>query len=241
MVTTIDTRKLVNEKIQHKFPGGGVGNESHKTIFTKIADLGVEIPNNMKYFPFKITYDFEILFAPCPKENGSKLNYENILVPASVSVCSDVPGFTDPKCFVSKGDLKDMIILMHEYMIQIANESLRILNDMYSIYFEMLDGVDDKEAPILRKKLENWLKQIHVCGFNSGKFDFNVMKSYLIPYLLENNIEITNAIKKESGYMQVATEQLVFLDVSNFLSAGTSYSKWLKSWEVEENKGFWPL
>ena len=79
-----------------------------------------------------------------------------------------------------------------------------------------------------------------MCGFNSGKFDFNVMKAYLIPYFLENDIQIINCIKKDSGYMQVATEQLLFLDVSNYLSAGTSYFKWLKSLEVEENKGFWP-
>ena len=66
------------------------------------------------------------------------------------------------------------------------------------------------------------------------------MKSHLIPFFLANEIEITNAIKKDSGYMQVATDQLIFLDVSNFISTGTSYSKWLKSWEDEENKGFWP-
>ena len=90
------------------------------------------------------------------------------------------------------------------------------------------------------KMLVKWLKQMPVCGFNSGKFDFNIMKAYLIPHLLQNDIEITNANQKYSGYMQVATQQLVFLDVCNFISAGTSYSKWLKSWEVEENKGFWP-
>ena len=31
------------------------------------------------------------------------------LVQASVSVCSDVPGFTEPRCFISEGEPKDMI------------------------------------------------------------------------------------------------------------------------------------
>ena len=228
------------KKIKHSFPGGGVGNQSYKTLFTKIEDLGVNIPEDLRFYPYKITYDFETLFAPCPKENAPKLKYENILIPASVSVCSDVPGFTEPKCFISKGEPNDMIIKMCEYMIEIANEGYRILNETYSTYLDGLEALGDKETNIYRKKLEKWLRQIPVCGFNSGKFDFNIMKAHLIPFFLSNEIEITNAIKKESGYMQVATDQLVFLDVSNFISAGTSYSKWLKSWEVEEQKGFWP-
>ena len=209
-------------------------------MFTKIEDFGIQIPENLKFYPYKITYDFETLFAPCPKENAPKLKYENILVPASVSVCSDVPGYTEPKCFISTGDPKDMIVKMCDFMIEIFNEGYRILNETYSSYMDRLEALGNKEANIIRKQLEKWLKQIPVCGFNSGKFDFNIMKSYLIPHFLANEIEITNAIKKESGYMQVATDQLVFLDVSNFISAGTSYSKWLKSWEVEEQKGFWP-
>ena len=232
--------KTCDNTIKHKFPGGGVGNQSHKTLFTKIADLGIEITEKLKFYPFKIAYDFETLFAPCPKENAPKLSYENIMVPASVSVCSDVPGFTQPKCFISEGNPKDMIIKMHSYMLEIADEAYKLLKEIYSTYLNALEALDDKEAKTVTKRLENWLKQVPVCGFNSGKFDFNIMKSYLIPHFLESEVEITNVIKKDSGYMQVATEQLVFLDVSNFLSAGTSYSKWLKSWEVEENKGFWP-
>ena len=38
--------------------------------------------------------------------------------------------------------------------------------------------------------------------------------------------------------MQIATQQLVFLDVCNFIGEGISYGKWFKSWEVEGNKGF---
>ena len=232
--------KTCERKIKHKFPGGGIGNQSHKTLFTKIEDLGIQIPENLTYYPYKITYDFETLFAPCPKEDAPKLTYENILVPASVSVCSDVPGFTEPKCFISEGNPKEMIVNMLDYMIEIANAGYRTLNEVYSTYLDALEAIDDKEVKTIWKMLTKWLKQIPVCGFNSGKFDFNIMKCYLIPHCLQNDIEITNAIKKESGYMQVATKQLVFLDVCNFISAGTSYSKWLKSWEVQENKGFWP-
>ena len=232
--------KSCENKIIHKFPGGGISNQSHKTIFSRIADLGIQIPQNLNYYPYKITYDFETLFESCPKQDAPKLKYENILVPASVSVCSDVPGYTEPKCFISEGESKNMIIKMLDYMHDIANEAFKILNETYSTYLNQLESLDDKEAKVVYKKLEKWKKQVPVCGFNSGRFDFNIMKSYLIPHFLGNEIEITNAIKKDNGFMQVATEQLVFLDVSNFISAGTSYSKWLKSWEVEENKGVWP-
>ena len=60
--------KVCEKKIKHKFPGGGIGNQSHKTLFTKIEDLGIQIPEKLKFYPYKITYDFETLFAECPKK-----------------------------------------------------------------------------------------------------------------------------------------------------------------------------
>ena len=231
------------KKIEHKFKGGGIGRFSMVTLLNKIEDLGIPVPKNLKFFPYKIAYDFETLFETCEKENGPKINYEQVLVPASVSVCSDVPGYEEPKCFISEGDPRKMIIDMYSYMLQIADCSYEILRESYRDILDKLasqDGENQKPGIELEKRLKKWLIQIPVCGFNSGKFDFNIMKSYLIPYILSSGEEIEQAIKKENGYMAVSTERLLFLDVSNYLSAGTSYSKWLKSWKVEEQKGWWP-
>ena len=117
-----------DKEIEHKFKGGGVGRFSRVALLDKIEETtGVRVPKHLKYFPYKIAYDFETLFEKCDKQDGPKLSYENVLVPASVSVCSDVPGYEDPKCFISEGDPKKMIIDMYNYMIEIADRSYEIL------------------------------------------------------------------------------------------------------------------
>ena len=101
----------MEKKIKHTFPRCGIVNQSHNAIFIKIENLGIHILENLKYFPYKIAYDFETLFKDCEKEDTSKLTNEKYLVPASGSVCPDIPGFTEPRCVLSERNLKDMIII----------------------------------------------------------------------------------------------------------------------------------
>lgn len=47
-------------------------------------------------------------------------------------------------------------------------------------------------------------------------------------------------IKKNNSYTCIANDQFKFLDISNYLAAGTSYSGFLKAYDVTESKGFFP-
>jgi hypothetical protein len=44
-------------------------------------------------------------------------------VPLSVSVCSNVPGYDEPKCFVSSGNTREMIKQFIDHLVQIRQES----------------------------------------------------------------------------------------------------------------------
>ena len=95
----------------------------------------------------------------------------------------------------------------------------------------------------LHKCLLSYLCQLHILGYNSGKYDLNVLKEYLIPltYLQgksdESELEaIQFMVKKGNIYMTIATEFLKFLDTINYLSPGYSYAKFLKGYLTEEQQ-----
>ena len=60
-------------------------------------------------------------------------------VPLSVSVCSNVPGYDQPKCFVSSGSVKEMIKQFVEYFVQVSQESYALLLDRFSDVFEQIN------------------------------------------------------------------------------------------------------
>lgn len=76
-----------------------------------------------------------------------------------------------------------------------------------------------------------------VVGFNSGKYDLNVLKDILIPYLV-NHSGINLAIKHNHAYLALRTSALKFVDISNFVAAGTSYAAFLKAYQCQGEKGF---
>ena len=46
--------------------------------------------------------------------------------------------------------------------------------------------------------------------------------------------------KKNNSYISISTPHLKFLDISNFLAPGCSYSQFLKAYGSELNKGVFP-
>ena len=54
-------------------------------------------------------------------------------------MCSNVPGYDQPKCFVSPGSAKEMIKQFVEYLVQISQESYVLLLDRCSDVFEQIN------------------------------------------------------------------------------------------------------
>ncbi|CAB3993894.1 Zinc finger and SCAN domain-containing 22, partial [Paramuricea clavata] len=125
--------------IRHIFPGGAY--KVPQTIFDLLADEGIEIPENLKYFPYRATFDFECYFKRETEHprNTAKLTWEAENIPLSVSVCSNVPGYDQPKCFVSSGSTSEMIQQFVEYLVEVSQESYGLLLDQFSDVFRQID------------------------------------------------------------------------------------------------------
>ena len=115
-------------------------------------------------------------------------------------------------------------------------------------------GVDKDSRPAtnpykkLMGQLYGWMHQLLVIGFNSGKYDLNAIKQFLIPYFLsttsttdeqdeqeeeekeqddkeEENEGIGSffVIKRNNTFMCLSTDQLKFVDMTNYIAPGFSY------------------
>ena len=79
-----------------------------------------------------------------------------------------------------------------------------------------------------------------VFGLNSAKNDLNLIKTYLIP-LLVNEMEIEpTVIKKANQTISFKFGNVQFLDIMNFLGVATSLDSFLKAYKTSETKGFFP-
>ena len=109
----------------------------------------------------------------------------------------------------------------------------------------------------LQNSFDHYCRQCPVLGFNSSNYDLNLVKSSLLTWLrkdkrpkkhntdneeeeAEDEDVMMNTIKKGNSYSQIATYRFKFLDISNFLAGGVSYSTFLKAFQIEEAKGYFP-
>ena len=120
------------------FPGGAY--EVPQTMFDLLEDEGIHISEDLKYFPYRATFHFECYFKKEDKHprNPAKLTLEAEHVRLSVSVCSNVPGYYQPKCFLSSGNTKEMIKQFIEYLVAISQGSYTLLLDRFSDVFDQI-------------------------------------------------------------------------------------------------------
>ena len=96
-----------------------------------------------------------------------------------------------------------------------------------------------KKGKQLVSSLLQHIGELVVVGFNSGKYDINVLKDILIPHLV-NNQGIKFVIQKNQAYLALKSGSLKFLDVSNFLAADSSYAAFLKAYDCSVEKACFP-
>ena len=92
----------------------------------------------------------------------------------------------------------------------------------------------------LQESLERYCKVLPVFGFNSEKYDLDLIKPYLLPILVnERDIEPT-VIKKANQFISFKFGDIQLLDIMNFLGGATSVGSFLKAYKTSETKGFFP-
>ena len=92
----------------------------------------------------------------------------------------------------------------------------------------------------LQEHLERYCNVLPVFGFNSAKYDINLIKSLLLPILInEMNMEPI-VIKKANQFVSFKFGDVQLLDIMNFLGGATSLDSFPKTYKTAETEGFYP-
>lgn len=135
-----------------------------ETIFEQLAAVGVDIPTDLRYYDHKICFDIEAtLSRDTGVANTDKVNFINIHKLASISVCSNVPSFTSPRCFVSDGCPRELVKKAVKYMHEIAAEAYDLQHEKFVEYIPQIDLLDDQR---LQDRFDEYLMQVPVLTFN---------------------------------------------------------------------------
>ena len=90
-------------------------------------------------------------------------------------------------------------------------------------------------------KLQSYCEQLPILGFNSGRYDLNLIKKQILVNCgLNGNEKGHFVIKKNNSYITIATPQYLFLDIMNFLGVGTSCDSFLKAYDTVQQKSYFP-
>ena len=233
------------------------------SIFERLDDEGIIVSPVLRYFPYRATFDFECYFSDerLPT-NTDHVEWIARHVPLSVSVASNVPGYEPAQCYITDGDSVKLVADMMRHLHTISDAAYESLSASYADVLDQLKArkhaweEETKEAEeedeeeeaengkktvnpykTLENQLQVWLHQLPVVGFNSGKYDLNVIKKFFVPLLIHNNAAV---IKRQNTYMCLSTDQLKFVDICNYLAPGVSYDKYLKAYGCELQKGHFP-
>ena len=297
-VHNFKVHKPCKSKTSYRYKGGY--HKVNPNIFEELENNGIRVDDHLRHFKYFAVYDFESILDPLKDKSGNKLKWTHKHIPVSVSVSSNVPGFTEPKCFINSEpsslvkslleylhNISDKSYSLHKATLQHIFNEIETKKDEFKFKKEQLlscfnirkdfkklfkmeeeissdiqDNDDDDDPDVgtdgesvykrldkklinvfskLSAKLDSYCKSLPVLGFNSSNYDLNLIKEHFASLLgLTSKDENNFTIKRNNSYICIATEELKFLDVGQYLPGGTSYANFLKTFKCTENKGFFP-
>ena len=93
----------------------------------------------------------------------------------------------------------------------------------------------------LQEHFQRYCNTLSVFGFNSAKYDMNLIKSYLLPILVNEQQIEPEVIKKANQFVSFKFGDVQLLDIMNVFGGATSLDSLLKAYKAEETKSFSPL
>ena len=199
------------------------------------------------------TYDIETIEEPihnCAPDRGMIKEATHKLL--SIAVGSNIPG-VETKCWVRKNmnpsEENRLISKFVNYLYYIKQVKSATLPPWID---DALVKIEDTEMEMKAKGAKWWeyiylskykraMKQFKVLdcfGFNSSRFDVPVLMAPLILELKKRGGRI-NILKKQAAYISIQNDTLAFKDALRF-SSPCSYDKFVKVWEVQNEKSIWP-
>ena len=123
-------------------------------------------------YPHYIVSDFEALLQALNQQPTKDLLYVSRHVPVSVAIHDSL---SESPTFIEREDPE---VLVQLFVEELDRRRALIVEEVNRLYprpddFDMLSKRD-------QKALDEWVDQVVVIGFNSGKYDINMIKRYFV-------------------------------------------------------------
>ena len=174
-------------------------------------------------YPYFIVYDFEALHKKMDEPQTEELTITSRHVPVSVAINDNL---TNEPVFIVDEDPENLI---KSFVEDLKGRQRKIAKEVNSLY--PLPESNDERVHLpgkVRNLWETWVKQVPVFGFNSGRYDINMIKEYFVKDLAE--ISDVKVAKKENSYMFLSLPIFKFLDIKSYLAPGLSYDAWCRAY-----------
>ena len=215
--------KVCCTEVEELYIGGKF--KTNDTIFERLDKVGIKIQEQDRYYKFVSTYDYEAIQTPDDETvHGRKMHY--VHVPATFSVCSNIPGHTEPKHQASDGSPQKLVDTMVEIQLQHQKTASLIMQQKFHWVFDKLEEMlqsfeekeeetrsDDEKAKIkelntLQCDFMNYCDKLPVIGFNSQRYDLPLIKRYLPSSLARLDSLPDFVIRKNNSYMTLRSKSL---------------------------------
>ena len=186
-------------------------------------------------YPYFIVYDFEAIQEKVNIKQTEELTINSKHVPVSVAINDNLT--FEPVCIIERHPE----ILIMKFMGELVKRQKAIADVVRQEYTKEISMSKDGRVHLPIKtqtQLDSWINKVPVFGFNSGRYDLNMIKKYFVGDLTE--ISDVNVAKKENSYMFLATGKFKFLDIKNYLAPGLSYDAWCRAYGCELQKLSFP-
>ena len=96
--------------------------------------------------------------------------------------------------------------------------------------------IQKKQLIDLQEHLERYCNVLPIFGFNSAKYDLNLIKSYFLPILVDESNSEPTFIKKWNQFISFKFGNIQLLDIINFFGGATSLESFLKVYKTSETR-----
>lgn len=187
---------------------------------------------DFKYKPL-IVYDFESLvlkFNCNPTDNLKLPTYQQAV---SVSLYSNILGFEN-EIFIENEDPKILFNEMFKHLDSMCKGAVMEMKAQLNDLYEKVEAITSKtKKKYYLNKLDQYVEEVPIIGFNSGRYDINLNISEFMAELVERNGDKIFSVKNGNTFKTLKSGNFAFYDICQYLPAGYNLDQYIQAF----NKG----
>ena len=252
---TVHQRKC-KDKVRESFPKVSRQYEAAKNYIINLMEI-YDIKEDIDiFYDYFITYDYEVILKKLEEQkiiNNTSYTVEHYPVSVAASTNYPLPENSEYNKTISlvcddfENNSGHMTKELFKYFKYVGDKIYDYMKNKYKVLFVSISEAINSSKSDYKKnyhqrnfdKLDKYCRQTPIFGFNSGKYDINVNKSYgFFQCCMDDKIE--GVVKKGSSYLSIKTSSFIFSDIHNYIPPNYSLDQFVKAYTGKSVKHIFP-